>query len=613
MGTGASSVPLEVTTSRAVVERVDEILEATYQSRDLGNFSDVLDETVYIVLTRQTREIVYQRVYDDLRRRFPTWERLARARAATIERVIRPAGLSKQRAAQLRNLLHKVDQLNQDLQVGPYGEGDGDLTLEFLRNWRKDAAEALLESLPGIGPKSARCIQSYALGEDRFAVDTHARRILGRLGVVADKPGKPDHDAFEAAVPTDTRIRLHVNLVHHGRAVCRESAPRCGSCALISFCPTGRSTVASATRNDAVVDLFGGAGAMGLGFEQAGFRIAAAVEIERHAAQTYRLNHPGVPVLEASVEDVSGDALRSWVPGLDAPAAVIAGPPCQGYSAAGARTVGDRRNLLFRHVSRIARELNARTVLIENVPGVRRVNGVTYTKQIMASLRDAGYVTWEQPATLRASQFGVPQNRQRLFFVGVDRSVALPDVPRPTHVPPDRTAIDAILPKTAALFERLQDLPRLGPGEGSERLLLSDGRVVLNSRAMKHSPEVVAKIKAIPPGGGPISYRRLDVDVARTLVAGHRALPVHPTEHRTITVREAARIQGFPDTYFFCGPRSSQPLQVANAVPPALARAVARELRASPEASDLCEVEPSPGAVACRCAGSCEHARDLPT
>ena len=600
MSRDASPTRLGMTTPRAVVERVDEILEATYQSRDLGNYSDVLDEAVYIILARQTREIVYQRVYADLRRRFPSWEQLASARPATIERLIRPAGLGQQRAAQLHNLLHRVDQLNQDLQVGPYGNGGDDLTLEFLRAWGQDAAEALLESLPGIGPKSARCIQSYALGEDRFAVDTHARRILGRLGIVADKPGKPDHDAFEAVIPEAARIRLHVNLVHHGRAVCRESAPRCESCALISFCETGRSTVASTTRNDVVIDLFGGAGAMGLGFEQAGFRIAAAVEIERHEAQTYRLNHPGVPVLEASVESVSGDALRSWAPGLGAPLAVIAGPPCQGYSAAGARTIGDRRNLLFQHVCRLARELKARAVLIENVPGVRRVNGVTYTGQITASLRDAGYVTWEQPAILRASDFGVPQNRQRLFFVGTDRSVAVPAVPRPTHVPPDRAAVDCSLPRTATLLEQLQDLPRLGPGEGSERMVLPGGRVVLNSRAMNHSRAVVAKIKAIPRGGGPISYRRLDVDVARTLVAGHRALPVHPTEHRTITVREAARIQGFPDTYFFCGPRSSQPLQVANAVPPALARAVARELRASLESAYLIEAESPPGTSAAR-------------
>ena len=419
-----------------------------------------------------------------------------------------------------------------------------------------------------------------------FAEDVHVRRILGRLGVVEDAPKGPDHDALEAAVPESTRARLHANLGSHGRAVCAAVAPRCGSCSLVSFCETGRSRIADACGSAAVVDLFGGAGAMGLGFERAGFRIAAAVEIERHAAQTYRLNHPGVPVLEASVEQVSGEALRSWLPGLDAPAAVIAGPPCQGYSAAGARTVGDERNLLFRHVSRLAQELGARSVMIENVPGVRRVNGVSYTERITASLRGAGYVTWEQPATLRASDFGVSQNRRRLFFVGVGPGVDLPAPPTPTHSPPGDAAPDPSLRQTAPLLERLQDLPSLGPGEGAERLQLPDGRVVLNSTAMNHSPRVVAKIKAIPQGGGPISYRRLTDDVARTLVAGHRALPVHPIEHRAITVREAARIQGFPDTYFFCGPRANQPLQVANAVPPALTQAVAEALRVSLQTSD---------------------------
>ena len=419
----------------------------------------------------------------------------------------------------------------------------------------------------------------------RLADDKHVRRVLGRLGVVEDEPKGPDHDALEAAVPRPIRARLHANLRSHGRAVCAEVAPRCESCPLVSFCETGRSRIADAGGSAAVVDLFGGAGAMGLGFEQAGFRIAAAVEIERHAAQTYRLNHPGVPVLEASVEQVSGDALRSWLPGLDAPAAVIAGPPCQGYSAAGARTIGDERNLLFRHVSRLAQELGARSIMIENVPGVSRVNGVSYTERITASLRDAGYMTWEQPATLRASDFGVSQNRRRLFFVGVGPGVDLPAAPTPTHSPPGDAAPDGSLHQTAPLLERLRDLPSLGPGEGAERLQLPDGRVVLNSTAMSHSPRVVAKIEAIPQGGGPISYRRLNDDVARTLVAGHRALPVHPIEHRTITVREAARIQGFPDTYFFCGPRACQPLQVANAVPPALAQAVAEALRTSLETS----------------------------
>ena len=598
MSNSASSAPVGAPGVGAVIDRVDEILEATYLSGDLGNVSDVLAETVYILLSRQTRETVYQRVYSDLRRRFTTWERMLRARSSTLERVIRPAGLSQQRVAQLRALLREVDRTNREFHVGPYGRDGGDLTLEFLRTWSSEATEAFLEKLPGIGPSSTRCVLAYALGEDRFAVDTHTRRILGRLGIVDDKPGKPNHDDFEVAIPKAARVRLHVNLVHHGRAVCRESAPRCESCPLISFCVTGRSKVASITGRDSVIDLFGGAGAMGLGFKQAGFRIAAAVEIERHAAQTYRLNHPGVPVFETSVEDVTGEVLRSWLPGLDVPAVVMAGPPCQGYSVAGARTIGDRRNRLFQHVSRLARELGARSVLIENVPGVRRVNGVRYTERITASLQRAGFATWKHPAILRASDFGVSQNRRRLFFVGVRPGIAMPDVPIPTHVPPGVAKPDQALAHTVTLIERLWDLPNLGPGEGSERLQLSDGRVVLNSTAMKHSPKVVTKIKAIPPGGGPISYRRLEDDVARTLIAGHRALPVHPTQHRAITVREAARIQGFPDTYFFCGPRASQPLQVANAVPPALARAVARELRKSLKASEALSGEVSPSAAA---------------
>src|SRR5205085_2592888 len=101
---------------------------------------------------------------------------------------------------------------------------------------------------------------------------------------------------------------------------------------------------------------------------------------------------------------------------------------------------------------------------------------------------------------------------------------------------------------------------------------------IANASTMAHSSRVLAKIKGIKPGKGPISYRRLEREVARTLVAGHRALPVHPWLHRTISVREAARIQGFPDSYVFCGTRANQPLQVANAVPPPLAAAIANHM-----------------------------------
>lgn len=421
--------------------------------------------------------------------------------------------------------------------------------------------------------------------ECSIATDAHVNRMLGRFGMIGHHPSVGGIRSFVESAPKKDRSDFAQNLMAHSRLVCTDPEPRCASCPLVSFCETGRRRTTSGRGTATAVDLFGGAGALGLGFRWAGFSIAAAVEIDRDAAQTYRLNHPGVPVLEAPVETVTVDALQTWLPTLTAPSAVIAGPPCQGYSAAGSRFSDDQRNLLFRHVGRLARRLGALSVVIENVPGLRRVNGVTYTDKITNSLRRCGYRTWKQPVALRASDFGVSQNRRRLFFVGVKSEIELPMAPVPTHAPYGDDAVDSSLLRTPSLAQRLEGLPRLASGEGAERLRLSDGRVVLNSQAMAHSPRVVAKIDAIPAGGGPISYRRLESDVARTLVAGHRALPVHPDQNRTITVREAARIQGFPDDYFFCGPRSVQPLQVANAVPPALSEAVARQLLTSLEAA----------------------------
>jgi len=324
-----------------------------------------------------------------------------------------------------------------------------------------------------------------------------------------------------------------------------------------------------------VVDLFSGVGGLGLGFTQAGFSVIGAFESDRDAAQTYRLNHPGVPVLECDVARLSAADIRTWLGGETQVDVLVAGPPCQGYSAAGNRTADDQRNYLFRHVTRLARSLRARVLVIENVPGARRIGDVAFSDRIVASLRRAGYSTASEPAVLRASDFGVPQRRRRLFFLAGRDFV--PSPPAPTHRRVGRKS-RVVQDMTPTVLDALQSLSALGPGEGAQRTVTSDGSVVLNHQAMDHSAAVTKKIAKIKPGEGPISYRRLHEDEARTLVAGHRALPVHPLEHRTITVREAARLQGFEDGFFFCGPRHNQPLQVANAVPPAVAQAVASAL-----------------------------------
>lgn len=561
---------------RKIIERIDELLEAKYNSADLGNLDDPLAETIYILLSRQTRETVYRRVFADLRRRYLCWSELLQAPEQEVAEVLRPAGFHHQRARQLQELLSCVAAANEKRGLGPTADPPEDLTLNFLGAMSDAEAETFLCSLPGIGPKSARCVLAYALERKTFAVDTHVHRIFTRLGLVASNGRKKDHDPFQEAVPPRIRKRLHINLVHHGREVCRTNSTKCGDCVLVSFCGRGRTVVAR-DEHPVAVDLFAGAGGLGFGFREAGFRVALAVEADRHAAQTYRLNHPGTPVIEAEIDNsTTAKSLRRYMPGVRTISVLLAGPPCQGYSAAGARNPRSPINRLYRHVARLAKELGAKAVCLENVPGVRRVNGHGFLNSIRDALERAGFAT--DAHLVHACDYGVPQHRARYFFLGRrGKRVKAPGAPAATHRP-HHVAGSEPETLTPRLADLLGELPPVPSGMVAEVFEDSDGARYWNMSTMAHSQAVVDKIAKIDPGRGPISYRRLELDEARTLIAGHRAFPVHPTLNRTISVREAAVIQGFPNDYIFCGPHAWQPLQVANAVPPPLAEAVAREI-----------------------------------
>lgn len=556
-----------------MIERTDELLEVAYRSADLGNVTDVLSEAIYILLSLQTRETVYKRVYSTLRNALPRWSDVLSAEHGELEQLLKPAGFQRQRAVKLRKLLQEIEADNRCRDVGPT-HGD-DLTLDYLRDMSPALAERYLANLHGIGTKSARCIAMYALDHDSFPVDTHVSRIFDRLELVPMGRWKPLHDEYQKLVPRKVRRRLHINLVHHGRSICRSDSPRCGDCVLVSFCRMGRSRLPKLDQIGAL-DLFSGAGGMGTGFEQAGFPIGLAIERDRNAAQTYRANHPGVPVLEASVEEVSADDLRTFAPSLGRPAVTIAGPPCQGYSIAGPREPEAARNFLYREVARVAADCGSESVVIENVPGALRVGGIDFADSIQRELEDTGFLA--RRFILTGPDFGVPQRRRRIFFVAIERTRDLaPTEPLRTSRWPG-TADDGY-PATLSLDATLRQLPERPHGVREDELALSDGQIVYNAATMAHSDDVVSKIAKITPGSGPLSYRRLAMDLAQTVIAGHRALPVHPWLDRTISVREAALIQGFPLEYVFCGPRSTQPLQVANAVPPPIAEGVARHLR----------------------------------
>lgn len=568
-------------TAGQIIERVDEILELRYRSADLGNLLDPLDETVFILLSRQTRDTVYRRVFGQLRNRYPRWLDVLGADLAEVERILAPAGLHRQRAKQLYELLKAVAKANEEREVGPSARVAGDLTLDFLNDLDDAAAERFLVSLPGIGKKSARCVLAYALDRPAFAVDTHVHRIFSRLNLTESQGRKADHDPYQNIVPQRLRKRLHINLVHHGRAVCRTENPVCSACPLVSFCQQGQERISAASTAPVAIDLFAGAGGLGFGFGQAGFRVALAVEADRHAAQTYRLNNPGVPVVEGQLDETTTvRSLRRHMPGVSAVTAVLAGPPCQGYSSAGSRDPEDVRNTLYRHVARLAKGLRAEIVVLEQVPGVRRVNGHGFLNTIRDCLRKAGYAT--DAHLVHACEFGVPQHRARYLFLGRRRTRRFskpPPAPISTHTAHAESASPpAGLATTPSLLDVLSQIPPLGAGSRAEYHSGPDGIRYFNMSTMKHTDRVIAKIEAIGPGAGPISYRRLETREARTLIAGHRALPVHPRLHRSISVREAALIQGFPLGYIFCGPPAEQPLQVANAVAPPLARAIASQL-----------------------------------
>ena len=198
----------------------------------LGNKSDPLDELVYIVLSARTGYRQFERLYDDLRHAFPTWDEVADAAVEDIEEAIREAGLARKRAVWLRGLLLEIR------------SRVGELSLDCLLGMDDEEAEAFLASLPGVGQKTARCVLMYSLYRDLFPVDTHARRILERLGLLDPSlHALKTHDAGQDLVPKGYRRDLHILFVVHGREVCLARKPRCDTCVLLDICTTGTYAV----------------------------------------------------------------------------------------------------------------------------------------------------------------------------------------------------------------------------------------------------------------------------------------------------------------------------------------------------------------------------------
>ena len=338
-----------------------------------------------------------------------------------------------------------------------------------------------------------------------------------------------------------------------------------------------------------VADLFAGVGGLSQGFIKAGCEVAFAVEFDKEIADAYKKNHPNTEVFAEDICQLDIDKVKQKYPLIDI---VMGGPPCQGFSQKGKRlNLGDPRNFLFKQFVRFVAAFKPKYFVLENVPNIITTSNGYFKDQIIHEFSELGYDVC--CGVLCASDFGVPQDRKRAVFMGQFGKL---EIGLPISNGRKTTIKDAIY-----------DLPFIGSGEGEEKSkydktplsefqkeLRGNATILYNHIATKHSKAAIEKLKLIPKGKGKEvlpeylltksiysgTWSRLLEDGIAPTITTRFDTPssgrfTHPVLNRCLTVREAARIQTFPDSFIFYGSKGSQMKQVGNAVPPMLAYAIA--------------------------------------
>ncbi len=366
------------------------------------------------------------------------------------------------------------------------------------------------------------------------------------------------------------------------------------------------------------IDLFAGAGGMSLGFEQAGFDIAAAVEIDPIHAAVHHFNFPNTSVLVRSVVGLTGQELRERAGlGRKPVDVVFGGPPCQGFSLIGHRMLDDTRNQLVKDFVRLVSELGAKTFVFENVKGLTIGKHRMFLESLIEAFGDLGYrvqIPWK---VLNAMNYGIPQDRQRLFLLGAKKGVAVPVYPEETSTTENDLFGRNGKKPTPTCLDALADLPDV---EQWDELMTSDsvkdgnGEVLSDySRELRCASDAAwhfGYVRNWRPDMLTSSMRTVHTDISRkrfgatregevepisrffklsrsgvcnTLRAGTDSArgaftsprPIHFAFPRCVTVREMARLHGYPDWFRFHVTKWHGARQIGNSVPPPLARAVA--------------------------------------
>lgn len=339
-----------------------------------------------------------------------------------------------------------------------------------------------------------------------------------------------------------------------------------------------------------VIDLFAGVGGLSLGFEMSGFDVVLANEYDTSIAEAYRINHPDTKMIVADITDLPIKKTFAKYQGkIDV---VVGGPPCQGFSQKGQRkTIDDERNFLFKYFVAVVNYLKPPYFVMENVPNLLTAEDGYFKKEIYELFRKKGYTLASD--TLNAADYGVPQNRRRAVIIGKRGKTAV-QMPAPAKT-------------TVTIWNAISDLAYHNSGEGLEndeykkspesdyqRQMRTGSKLLYNHKVTKHSDLALERLQMIPPNSGKEvlpeehltksiysgTWTRMGKDEIAVTITTRFDTPssgkfTHPFLHRAITVREAARIQSFPDTFRFVGTKGSQMKQVGNAVPPLLAKAIA--------------------------------------
>lgn len=375
-----------------------------------------------------------------------------------------------------------------------------------------------------------------------------------------------------------------------------------------------------------MLDLFAGAGGMTLGFKDAGIRSIGAIEIDRFAVETFRHNFPGVPTYKRDIHGFKTGEIKKLFGGVDI---IAGGPPCQGFSVAGPSQYGviDERNTLIMEFFRFVKVLRPKYCVLENVKGLlngKMTNEKRALETYLSELKKIGYDS--KVYVLQAANFGVPQYRERVVVLSTRTGGRLP-----------LRIVGGFEGEAnwVKVSEAFGDLPQIEAGQGNneivpyakpahtkyQRYIRRGSKGVTNHVAMKHTPRLIARFAQIPQGGSLLDVSaefgqrqrngtRLDVNkryktnnqrlhparVSYIVTASFQSTFVHPYLNRNLTAREGARLQSFPDWFYFCGPRTlmsknlllkehredeiglSQYNQIGNAVPPRMAYGIARAI-----------------------------------